>query len=151
MYSPMGAMAINQYGYMIPQSQQLAMHSQQAVQAGFTQQLLPQQSQHLGSPYPRFQQGYQSLSPSPLMQPTIPAQYPQQQPYPNGQFAQGYPTAAPMYPGVPPYAFVQQPQQNGVFSGHSSPGRAAQAMVYQAMPPMNMVSQPQLYQGVSAL
>ena len=145
MYPPMGAIPVNQYAYMI-QPQQLPMHPQQAVQPGFTPQLMPGQFQQHNQ-YPRFQQqGYQSVSPSPLMQQAMPAQYPPQQPYPNnGQFPQGYPTA-PMYPGVP-YGFV--PQQNGVgFSGHSSPGRAAaaQAMVYQGMQQMNM--QPQLYQGM---
>ena len=123
MYPPMGAMGVNPYTYMISQPQQLPMHPQQAVQPGFTPQLMPGQFQQHNQ-YPRFQQGYQSVSPSPLMQHAIPAQYPPQQPYPNNsQFPQGYPTA-PMYPGVPPYGYVPQQPNGGGFSGHPSPGRA---------------------------
>ncbi len=142
MYPPMNV----PYGYMIQQPQQIAMHPQQGVPTGaYTPQLLPGQfPQHQqGSPYQRFQQGYQSVSPSPMMQPAIPAQYPPQQTYPNGQFPQGF-QPNPMYQPVAPYGFV--PQQNGQFPGHPSPGRGQTAMVYTGMPPMNMQ---QMYPGDS--
>lgn len=142
MYAPAGAI-FNPYGYMIPQPQ-VPLHPQQSVQQGFTPQLLATQysQAHQSSPYNRFQQqGYQSVSPSPLMQHAIPAQYGQQPQYAtNGQFQQGF-QAQPMYQPVPPYTFIQQGQQNGGYSGHPSPGRAAQAMVYNQMPPMNMIYQ----------
>jgi len=140
-YSPMTV----PYGYMIPQPQQMSMHTQQGVPAtGFTPQMMPGQfPQHQqGSPYQRFQQqGYQSVNPSPMMQHAMPAQYAPQQGYPNGQFPQGF-QPNPMYQPVPPYGFV--PQQNGTYAGHPSPGRGQTAMVYTGMPPMNMQ---QLYQG----
>jgi hypothetical protein len=142
MYPPMNV----PYGYMIQQPQQIAMHPQAGVPTGgFTPQLLPGQfPQHQqGSPYQRFQPGYQSVSPSPMMQHAIPAQYPPQQAYPNGQFPQGF-QPNPMYQPVPPYGFV--PQQNGQFPGHPSPGRGQTAMVYTGMPPMNMQ---QMYPGTS--
>jgi hypothetical protein len=143
MYPPMTGV-LNQYGYMVPQPQG-PLHPQQSVQQGFTPQLLPSQypQSHQSSPYSRFQQqGYQSVSPSPLMQHAIPAQYGQQQQYAaNGQFQQGF-QPQPMYQPVPPYGFMPQGQQNGGFGGHPSPGRAAQAMVYQQIPQMNM-----MYQG----
>jgi len=130
---------------MIPQPQQMSMHTQQGVPAtGFTPQMMPGQfPQHQqGSPYQRFQQqGYQSVNPSPMMQHAMPAQYAPQQGYPNGQFPQGF-QPNPMYQPVPPYGFV--PQQNGTYAGHPSPGRGQTAMVYTGMPPMNMQ---QLYQG----
>lgn len=145
MYPPMGV--VGQFGYPLPQ--QLPIHPQQGVQPGFPSQLLPNQfPQHQqGGPYRTFQQqGYQSVSPSPLMQHASPAQYAPQPSYPNGQFP--YPQA-PLYPAGPPYGYIpQQQQQNGGFSGHPSPGRAAQAMVYQGMPPMNMFPQQQMYQGI---
>ena len=149
MYPPMGPIPVNQYGgFMIPQT---PMHTGQPVQQ-YTPQLIGGQfqQQHQGgpSPYgPRFnQQGYQSVGPSPLLPHAMQAQYPPQQAFQNGQFAQGFPPPA-MYAGVPGYAFVPQQGPNGGFtSGHPSPGRGNAAMVYQNMPPM--VPQ-QMYQGIS--
>ena len=157
LYPPMGAMP--QFGYIVPNPQ---LHPQQAAvtaPAAFNPQLIPgpfpgvaaQHAPQNAGPYgPQFQRqttgGYQSISPSPLMQSAIPAQFPPQQPFANGQFpGQGYPAGPAMYSAMPPYAFVPQPQgqqANGGFSGHPSPGRAPQAMIYQ---PMNM--QPQMYPG----
>jgi len=145
MYPPMNAVAMQQFGYMIPPGQQLALHPQQGVpQTQFTPQLMPGQFQQhqQGSPYRYQQQGYQSVSPSPLMTHAIPAQYQPQPGFPNGQFPPGF--QAPMYQPMPPYGFVPQQQQNGAFSGHPSPGRGNTAQM--VFPPMQMQMQ-QMYGG----
>jgi len=162
LYPPMGGMHLPQYSYIVPSHQQIPLHPQQtavAAPTAFTPQLIPgpfpgvaaQHAPQTAGPYgSQFQRqtsgGYQSVAPSPLIQSAIPAQFPPQQPFANGQFpGQGYPAGPAMYPAMPPYAFVPQAQgqqANGGFSGHPSPGRAPQAMIYQ---PMNV--QPQMYPG----